>query len=483
MNWKVAAVLALVVAVSGCSSFMDSRSPMQKFQDLSEERESSTYHVKYSLSMPALGEIGSSLSGIDIQLYNMDGKRKSVVSSSLGTSSVTANYRIGNHTVTCEEGGLYSEGVSCRMGESGEMDFTGSLLEGGVAEINYTGSRTIAGRSCEMFTVVPNETEELDMSYTSGSVVMDVCLDSEKGYFALLAVNSSTDSELGGSSSDTVLRMKVTEHDEKVSQSDLRIPVSVGVDSYCSSSDSLDSEVSITPFQDLDQATLSVNGENRSVKLRGRFEAKDVAISDEELVEGSNQIAVYTGDGKQTDSCSYYDYSDFDYSYGEAEESDVDLSQYSEIDERLENADFSDYSEADQGTDFSSWTEEHGDTHDVDASDGFGGTAAGLSWKGNSLDADPAWVSQEVDLTDVEAVGIDVAGGTGNPQRSKIVLEVDGVEQGTFIESPQSEETYRDLGVELDRDYTGTHTLKIKWVQVQGDNLGSSMIDNVRLYE
>jgi len=113
---------------------------------------------------------------------------------------------------------------------------------------------------------------------------------------------------------------------------------------------------------------------------------------------------------------------------------------------------------------------------------GIDGQTLRTRWRTNVDNASSPAIEQDVDLTGIEAVALDAAGSGGNPSRSKIVLEVDGEVQGTFISAPRQETVYRDLGVELNESYDGVHTVTIKWVQIAGDNVGNSIIDTVRAY-
>jgi hypothetical protein len=130
------------------------------------------------------------------------------------------------------------------------------------------------------------------------------------------------------------------------------------------------------------------------------------------------------------------------------------------------------------------WEVKHGNTHSISFIDeGIDGRCLGTSWKANAREASSPSISQTVDLDGVSTIGLDVGGSDGNPHRSEIVLEVDGERQGTFIKAPRQNTLYRDLGVEIPETLDGEHTITIKWIQIAGDNVGNSYIDNVRAYK
>ncbi|MDY6770420.1 MAG: beta-propeller domain-containing protein [Candidatus Nanohaloarchaea archaeon] len=163
--------------------------------------------------------------------------------------------------------------------------------------------------------------------------------------------------------------------------------------------------------------------------------------------------------------------------------SDLNLSRFTLVGDRIPNGDFSDAEMVgDQNVSIAGWTATNGKTGYIRTRDGrLDGQSIGTGWIQNGF-GDTASISTQVNLSGIEAIGLDAAGTTGNPHRSKIVLEVDGARQGTFITSPEYNMTYQNLGVALNRSYTGMHTLTIRWDQVTGDNLGNSYIDSVRAY-
>jgi hypothetical protein len=150
--------------------------------------------------------------------------------------------------------------------------------------------------------------------------------------------------------------------------------------------------------------------------------------------------------------------------------------------DRFENSGFSNYStDGYKKADFQSWEENHGSTHHIGVSEGewsIDGPTVRTRWVSNGFGA-TASISQDVNLTGVDSIKLDATGTKGNSHRSEIVLEIDGTKAGTFIKSPQSERAYDSVGVDLTDRYQGNHEVTIKWVQVMGDNIGNSGIDDV----
>lgn len=471
MEIRFTVLLAFVVLASGCSQGSLPDDASEGFKQLKDNSDGENFHVEYEISTSFEESVDEGFS-FNVDFYSFDGVQKAVGTSPNSlVSTTTALYNLDNNSVTCRESGGE---VSCMQGE--DAGLFQLVTNPRFDSFNYSGSGTYAGRDCKMFEASPDM--PLLEPPEGSSMDTRVCLDRGMGYPGFIEFNISDEEESAS------ITLEALSFDRDVKASDVELPKALSVSSTCYS----DPSVSVTALKDIDSAELSVNGgESRSVELGNRFESKSFDISDD-VVEGSNEIVVETGEQSVTETCYFTNYSfndpsyDFSDSYG-VEESSFDLSQYSVIGDRIDNGGFSDAEMVgDNEVEIGSWNHTDGTTgHIRTRSDAIDGKSIGIGWKKNGFD-DQASISQNIDLTGVEAIGLDVQGTSGNPQRSKIILEVNGEEQGYFIKRPQREETYRDLGVELSESYSGVHTVRIKWVQVQGDNLGNSIIDNVRAY-
>lgn len=468
MRLKLAGLLVFVVLASGCAQSLP-EDASEGFAQLSEKIEGQNFHVEYEVS---ISRPGSSMPPEDfkIDFYSFDGVQKAVGSPVSSIASARAVYMVGNRSIECTEAG---GSVSCN--KDGDPGLFKLVTNPSFDRFNYSGSGEYVGRGCKMFEASPDMPSIEPPSGTS--LDTEICVDRGLGYPSFMQFNITE------SSQEASISVEALSFDRDVSESNVEIPETLSVSASCYTEPS----VSVTPLKDVDSVELSVNGgEARTVELRDRFEEKEVDVSGE-VSEGSNDFEVSTGDFSASDRCYFSNFS-FDEpsydppSYPGAEESSLDLSQFESMD-RFENGGFSDAEMAgDQEVDIDGWSHTDGSTgHLRTWEEGITGQSIGTGWKQNGY-GDEASISQEVDLSGVEAVGLDVEGTGGNPRRSKIVLEVDGEEQGFFIKRPQQETTYRDLGVELSEDYSGVHNVTVRWVQIQGDNLGNSMIDNVKAY-
>lgn len=469
MKLKMAGLLVLVIVASGCSGNLPD-DPSEGFEQLNEKMEGEDFHIEYEISVSSSEDTITDKS-FTLDFYSFDGVQKAVGNSFSTFSTTRATYMVDNSSVTCSES---SGEISCSKG--GDPGLFQLVTEPKFDSFNYSGSGEFAGRGCKMFEVSP---DMRDIAPPAGSSLdAEICVDRGLGFPSMIELNVTDSSE------DASITAEALSFDRDVDQSNVEIPKALSVSASCYG----DPSVSITSFKPVDSVELSVNsGEAQSVELGDRFETTEVDVS-EDVVEGSNEFSVESREYSTTASCyfSNYSFSEPSYDFSDptgVEESDLDLSEFNAIGGRIDNGDFSDAEmTGDNEVDIDGWSHTDGTTgHLRTWEDGIDGQSIGTGWKQNGFD-DEASISQDVDLSGVEAVGLDVEGTGGNPQRSKIVLEVDGEEQGFFIKRPQQETTYRDLGVELSEDYSGVHNVTVRWVQIQGDNLGNSMIDNVEAY-
>lgn len=461
---------------------MADQTPREQYNSLIQQSADESYHVTYTFTTEMLDTTG----GVrNIEVYSHNGVRKSVATtSSFGSSRVQAQFWNDNVSVYCEE---RRSDLDCRLADR-QLDLRHSILERAATNmtLNRTGQRTVAGRRCTAFTGhVPVQTfTDTVLPRYGDTLTLQFCLDNRKGYMALLMVNKTQQSAIGDSTTN-IFTLRATSHDDDVTADDVTVPVPAVVSASCRGTPTAD----VVILQDTRHATLAVNGENRSIPAATW---KEQTVNLTGLADGTNTVTVYTENGAATDTCYRYTYDYRDRSYDKygfpkqdtAETSDVDLDQYTLLPDRIANGGFEDAEMVgNESISIAHWNHTNSNTNYLKVADpGIDGQSVRTGWMANSASPTPASVSQAVNLTDVAAIGLDVQGSGGTPFRAKIVLAVDGEREGTFIEAPQKNELYEDLGVELSQDYKGTHMITVKWVHISADNLGGSLIDNVRAY-
>lgn len=329
-------MVSLAVAASGCSALTGSMSPEQQFKSQISDMRNSDFHVTYDVEAN-IGGYGSIISGAinEPEIYKNGDQSKFVV----GVTGVTAAAYdlLGNRSVVCTQGSILgglgglggssdSESVSCDPVETGYVNQ--SNFDEGLEDFNMTvtGTRTVADRDCRNYRFKPsgdvNETlEESDVpqastisEYSDSESQVNICLDKEKGYPALMTVKTNQSSELREDGMKELIRIEATGHDTNFGDVNMEVPVDV---SASAGGDPI--QVNVTSFDYSGEVKVSLNdGENITRQLKSDSKTT-VKLDSDDLVYGSNEVDVYTGTGSPEATASFYDYSsdyETDYDYG-----------------------------------------------------------------------------------------------------------------------------------------------------------------------
>lgn len=335
MRTSLIIVISLAVAASGCSALTGSMTPEQQFKSQFNDFRTSDYHVTYEVEAN-IGGLGSIVSGAinKPEIYSRDGQSKFVV----GVSGVTAAaYDIfENRSVVCTQGSIFGgvmgsgseteSKVSCEVlsSSSAVQEYEDDFED---VNISIEGTETVANRECTNYRIKP--TEEVkdnlsDESIPGSSGISDykdskvnICLDNQKGYPALITVKSNETSELRSEGMKELLRIEATDYDMDFEGVNMEVPVNVGASISCDPF-----TVNISSFGYSGEVMYSVNGEENVTTQVEADETAKVNLANESRISGSNEVQVYT-DGESTSaSCYHYSYdfgtdygTDYDYNY------------------------------------------------------------------------------------------------------------------------------------------------------------------------
>lgn len=312
--------LSLAVVVSGCSQILGSQSPEEQFTSQVADMTSSEYHVTYDIETQLSG-LGGVISGSvqNPELYSNGENSKMVVDVAGMTFAAYGLFQ--NRTTTCSDGSLFSitndTGVSCSVSNTGSVDFQEQLDE---VNITRNGTRTAADRECNMYVLRSNE--ELNASgvpdtateYSDGT--LNLCLDKEKGYPAIVEMKSETEqSELRSDGSSTQsISITATSYDGTVSDESMEVPVDVATSFTCEPY-----QLNITTFDYSGQTTVSVNGINRTLGLEDES-TETLDLSTDQRESGTNTAKVYAGEEVKEATCyqlGSYDFGETDYNFSD----------------------------------------------------------------------------------------------------------------------------------------------------------------------
>lgn len=278
---RIFLLLTLVLLASGCISG-DSESD-ESFQGLLNSSENSSFGVSYSVSGPAIED------GIVIDIYRSNDLRHlKAVRETPGGTVISEVYELENNTVSCYTSPSPGGGTEvCTVGyRDGIYNFL-NTDKWNVTGVNRSGTENISERACKAFSTdikVRGQSLRLEEVFDA-----DICLDQEKGYVSAMNISSE----------ERLVDFRVQNYTEKVPEDRLTLDRVVEVVTHCTDS----RDVEITPMRQLEEAVLSVNGENRTVSLPEKFETEFYQLPERDLKTGENTIAVYTEEGSLTRTC------------------------------------------------------------------------------------------------------------------------------------------------------------------------------------
>ncbi|MFB6181240.1 MAG: hypothetical protein ABEJ93_05170 [Candidatus Nanohalobium sp.] len=318
MKWSLVLLVSVAVMASGCTALEDQMSDKQKFKSQLGKMQSSTYHVTYDLEVN-MGGMGGMISGMVEQpeLYSTGENSKFVVGVSGMTTAVYDVF--GDQPAVCSEGSVLGglgqmqqqssgTGINCNYASSKQY-FSQDSMEKMLENISVTveGVETVKDRKCTMYSL-KGSAEDLNTSVPtqasslSGSGEVNICLDEEKGYPAIISVKANQSSELRSSEEGLkeMIRVEAESYSSEVGDVEMEVPASIGLKAGCRPF-----QANISSFDYSGDVKLSVNGENRTVQVSsGGIET--VSFSNETRESGVNNVAVYADGAVKSDTCYYY---------------------------------------------------------------------------------------------------------------------------------------------------------------------------------
>lgn len=306
--WLVAG-LAAAVMLAGCTGQSSQRDSETVFMDLVSQQQSSTYHVSYTADGTLRGDPGRVVSDMELNRYRYQGRPKSVVTvTASGRQWIDAAFRTQDRKLTCFDVAAVGESgdasFSCSL-EDSEWQFIDQFTDAKNFRLNLSGTREIAGRTCQAFTAVPTANTAFNIAGATkdgNGMTITLCVDKAQGYLAYVSVNATSTSELSGEKTQNLFTLRAISHDTDVTADDVALPVSAIMDVYCDE----EPHVRITPLEQLQQPELTVNGESLSWSGSAPFTPMNVSIPISALNKGTNNVTLSTGTEGRRKSCTYY---------------------------------------------------------------------------------------------------------------------------------------------------------------------------------
>ncbi|MFB6174412.1 MAG: hypothetical protein ABEJ87_00355 [Candidatus Nanohalobium sp.] len=310
MRLSVVLLVSLALLASGCASLGGGMTTEQKFKSQLQDMTQSNYHVKYKIS--ASGKAGILEGAVQTpEIYSKGGQSKFVAGFSFGIASgqIAAYDIFSESPVICTTSGS-SYGMGSQTGpqcsvSSSNVSFSKEKIDRFMKNISLEmkGTETVAGRKCNMYeiTSAENLTDRLpDQASQYGQGKVNICLDSGKGYPAIISVKANQTSQIRESEGLTeVFRLEVKEYNTDFPDGVFEVPVDAAASLSCDPF-----EATVTTFDYSGQIKISVNGGENMTRQVEADSKETFSLDSSKKDSFSNEITVYTDSGEShTASC------------------------------------------------------------------------------------------------------------------------------------------------------------------------------------
>lgn len=278
----------LVVVASGCAGLSNSDTPEREsfdsegdipenltFQEMAAKAENSDYHVEFTLE----GK-GPLMYDGRPEIFSYDGIRKVSRYGTLGNYEV---YYKDKFKIDCVELNGDTGCSQLPTDVAPSVDYYDHRIDR--FNVTHLGEREIIGRGCQMF-----ELRGKDFFNSK----LNICLDNRKGFASLIRMETTDNS------TRTVMEMKATSYDMRVSEEDVELPVKALPDLDCD-----EGILNITTTSHSGEVKFNVDGDsNRTIEMNP-WTVESVNVS-ESISGGENTATVHAGDTSEEISCQKY---------------------------------------------------------------------------------------------------------------------------------------------------------------------------------
>ena len=303
---------------------LDDPEPEERFQQTLVQSQTSDYQVSYDVSASGAEDLSGIISDISLTSHQ-DEYAFTTSINLLGSPLNFGFYETETGSVTCSEGSgfLGGEGsLDCTVSddEIDQEEFTEffDILEEEDMELTYEEETEIEGRSCEMFRFETSEDleEELDtdleeqedlaeqqlgQDFGYDHLIVEICLDSQKGYPSHISVDTIEDTEIAGETQQEIIGLTGQLETSDISREDIMPPVNSALNLECEPEEAEITSLSFTGTAELETAEENievelVEGETETVDL------EDYELEADELL-GQKEVTLHAGDTELTDTC------------------------------------------------------------------------------------------------------------------------------------------------------------------------------------
>lgn len=226
MQKRVTLLILLAVIASGCA--YTNAGDAEELKDLASKTDQTQYNVKYNFTVQGTALLGQTSEDAELFAYNGDTRfdRETVYAQGNTTTSI---YNMnGNRALRCTESnylGNRSSQSECNVTNATVSRYIdGTEYSNSEYSVNYLREERYAGRKCKLYRIGLPPSEFENSSVINTGAIVDLCLDSEKGYVAYNSMNLTRPVTSGGEAVSNIYTLEARSYSSDVSREQVRLP-------------------------------------------------------------------------------------------------------------------------------------------------------------------------------------------------------------------------------------------------------------------
>lgn len=216
-------LVSVILLSSGCA--YSNAGDAEELAELAGQTDNSTYTVSYNFSMEGTSLIGQSNQKAQLIGHNGETRFDRTFDYVQGRSEVSIYNLDGSRAMRCTTSLANNTSTECLTTNSTASRYIeGSRYAEKEYSINFVEERTYAGRTCELYRIgLPPSEFENSTAVNTGAIV-DLCLDTEKGYVAYNSMELAGQVSTTGGNVTTLYTLKALNYSPDANRSQVAPP-------------------------------------------------------------------------------------------------------------------------------------------------------------------------------------------------------------------------------------------------------------------
>lgn len=217
-------LVSAIILSSGCA--YSNAGDAEQLAELATQADKSTYKVKYNFTMEGTALIGQSTEKAVLTAYKEDTRFDRTFNYLQGRTEVSIYNMNGRQSMRCTTSfNANNTSTDCSLSNlTASRYIEGSRYANKNYSVNYVEEKTYAGRTCELYRIGLPPSEFENSSAINTGAIVDLCLDTEKGYVAYNSMELAGQISTTGGNVTTLYTLKALNYGSEVNQSQIVPP-------------------------------------------------------------------------------------------------------------------------------------------------------------------------------------------------------------------------------------------------------------------